>query len=181
MAKYPGRPGHGYHLSKFLSKIVSQAERELGSETKPAALRKLWRETPFPAEFFNSELGLPYLAAEGGLTEEDLLALAGRWGMTPGGKGCVMGVDQGNGLHVVIKEPHEDKGVVLTVRVHHEPRTDAVFSHLDSLMEAYDVRFCVIDGLPNTHAARAFARRFPGRVWLAYYGETQKGISILGL
>jgi uncharacterized Zn finger protein (UPF0148 family) len=74
---------------------------------------------------------------------------------------------------VVIKEPHGD--IVLTVRIHHEPQTDPVFSHLDQLMETYDVLFCVIDALPNTHASRAFAKRFPGRVWCAYYGATQKG------
>lgn len=33
------------------------------------------------------------------------------------------------------------------------------------------VRACVIDALPTTHAARAIARREPGRVFLAYYGQ----------
>jgi hypothetical protein len=89
-----------------------------------------------------------------------------------------MGVDQGNGLHIVIKEPHGD--IVLTIRVHHEPMTDPTFSHLDSLMETYDVRYCVIDALPNTHAARAFAKRFAGRVWCAYYGGSQKGTAAWG-
>jgi hypothetical protein len=42
-------------------------------------------------------------------------------------------------------------------------------------MNLFDVRSCVIDALPNQHAARAFARRFPGKVHLAYYGEAQKG------
>jgi hypothetical protein len=52
--------------------------------------------------------------------------------------------------------------------------TDPIFSHLDHFMNDFDVRACVIDALPNTHAAKAFAHRFPGRVWLAYYGN-QKG------
>jgi len=173
-AKYD-RPVHGYQLSKFASVIVSEAERAAGCLTKPAALLRQWRETQFPNDFYNSELGLPYQTAEGGLTEQDLLQLAGSWGMTARGKACTMGVDQGNGLHIVVKEPSPDKDVVFTVRVHNEPMADATFSHLDSFMEAYDVRACVIDGMPNTHAARAFAGRFPGRVWLAYYGSSQKG------
>jgi hypothetical protein len=169
---------HGYHLTKFLSPVVSEQDRAAGCFTRAAGLLTLWRETQLPREFFNSELGLPYLGAEDGLSEGDLLALAGKWGMPPKGKGCVMGVDQGNGLHIVIKEPHGD--IVLTVRVHHEPMTDALFNHLDSFMETYDVRFCVIDALPSPHAARAFAKRFSGRVWCAYYGGAQKGTATWG-
>ncbi len=174
VAKHPERPTHGYHLSKFQSQIVSQQEREQGHHTKPSALLAEWRTTRFPEEFFNSEVGLPYLAAEGGLTEQELLALEGVYGQPDFGKGCVMGVDQGNGLHVVVKEP-TGSGLVCTVRIHNEPMTDAVFSHLDHFMANYDVRACVIDALPNTHAARAFSRRFPGRVWMAFYSSTQKG------
>ena len=171
--RHPGRPIRGYHVSKFLSPVVSEQDRSQGLYTRPAALLKLYRETSFPSEFYNSELGLPYLGAEDGLSENDLLACAGKWGMPPTGKGCVMGVDQGNGLHIVIKEPHGD--ILLTVRVHHEPQTNPLFSHLDQFMETYDVRYCVIDALPNTHAARAFNKRFSGRVWCAYYGGNQKG------
>ncbi|MCL5942054.1 MAG: phage terminase large subunit family protein, partial [Actinobacteria bacterium] len=174
VAKYPGRPTRGYQLSKFQSQVLSQKEREQGHLTKPAALLAEWRATRYPEEFFNSEVGLPYLAAEGGLSEQDLLALEGPYGQPESGRGCVMGVDQGHGLHLVVKEPTESE-IVLTVRVHHEPMTDAVFSHLDHFMAAYDVRACVIDALPNTHAARAFARRFPGRVWLSFYSATQRG------
>ncbi|MHB1343011.1 MAG: phage terminase large subunit family protein [Thermoleophilia bacterium] len=180
VAKYPGRPTHGYHLSKFASRILSEREREAGAQTKPAALLAEWRRTSFPAEFFHSELGLPYLAADGGLRHEELLRMVGRYAQAESGRGCVLGVDQGNGLHVVVKEPHEDKDIVFTARVHYEPQTDATFSHLDYFMEAFDVRSCVIDALPNTHAARAFARRYPGRVHLAYYGDTLKGLADWG-
>jgi hypothetical protein len=176
VAKYPERRRRGYHVSKFASTVLSQRERELGAHTKPAALLAEWRQTAFPGEFYNSELGLPYLPAEGGLSEQDLLGLVGPYGMTARGKGCVMGVDQGNGLHVVIKEPHES-GIVFTVRAHHEPQTDPTFSHLDHFMADFDVRAVVIDGLPNTHAARAFARRYPGKVWLSYYGNSKGRVS----
>src|SRR5262249_9059243 len=49
------------------------------------------------------------------------------------------------------------------------------FSQLDGLMEAFQVRKCVIDAMPETHATRAFANRFRGRVWLNYFNENQKG------
>jgi hypothetical protein len=172
--KYPGRATHGYHFSKFFSKVLSRADIEQGCETKASALLREWQMTDFPQEFYNSELGLPYLAAEGGLTEQDLKSISGNWTMRERGKGCVMGVDQNRGLHIVIKQPDENQGVVFTLRVHHEPQTDADFSHLDHFMEAYDVRACVIDALPGTQAASAFAHRFRGRVWCAYY-TAQKG------
>lgn len=175
VAKYPNVKIHGFHLSKFYSQVVSQTEKEKGLLTKPAALLQLWRETSHPGEFYNSELGLPYLSAEGGLTEQDLMALEGKYGQMRVGKGCVMGVDQGNGLHIVIKEPTDNPDMVLTIRVHWVHQTDEIFSHLDEFMRDFDVRACVIDGLPNTHAARSFARRHIGKVWLSYYGETQKG------
>ena len=180
VAKFSDRPARGYQISKFISSVVSEQDKALGSMTRPAALLRLWQTTQFPGEFYNSEMGLPHLAAEGGLTEDDLLKISGRWGMPPVGLGCVMGVDQGNGLHLVIKEPHEDSGLVFTVRVHHEPMTDAIFSHLDYYMETYDVQCCIIDALPNTHAARAFAQRHQGRVWCSYYGGSQKGTATYG-
>src|SRR5680860_179265 len=155
----------------------SEREREAGAQTKPAALLAEWRRTHYPAEFFQSELGLPYLAADGGLRQQDLLALVGKYAQMNSGRACVMGVDQGNGLHVVLKEPVKESDIVLNVRVHHEPQTDATFTHLDCFMGAFDVRACVIDALPNSHAARAFAQRYPGRVHLAYYGETQRGLA----
>jgi hypothetical protein len=175
-AKYD-RPTHGYHLSKFASVILSERERQAGVKTKPAALLAEWRRTQFPAEFYASELGLPYLAADGGLTAQELQALVGNYSELSKGKKCFMGVDQGNGLHVVVKEPYEAKDMVFVVRTHHEPQAEATFGHLDYFMDAFDVRACVIDALPNTHAARAFAQRYPGRVFLAYYGDTQKGLA----
>ncbi|MBN1629431.1 MAG: phage terminase large subunit family protein, partial [Thermoleophilia bacterium] len=176
VAKRPSVTRRGYAVSKFAAAHVSEQERNDGCYTKPAALLRQWRTTQFPGEFYNSELGLPYMAAEGGLTEQDLQALVGAYPVMATGRECVMGVDQGNGLHVVVKEPADD-GYAMTVYCHHEPMTDETFSHLDHLMNAFDVRACVIDALPNTHAARSFARRFRGRVWLSYYGNQKGGIA----
>jgi hypothetical protein len=42
-------------------------------------------------------------------------------------------------------------------------------------MKNFNVRRCVVDGLPETRNARAFADRFKGRVYLNYYNQYQKG------
>jgi len=37
------------------------------------------------------------------------------------------------------------------------------------------VSTCVIDGLPETHATREFAKRWPGQVFLNFFNESQRG------
>jgi hypothetical protein len=70
--------------------------------------------------------------------QSELLSLVGKWGQLERGKGCVMRVDQGNGLHIVVKEPHKaDSHFLFVVRTHHEPTTDATFTHLDHFMDSY--------------------------------------------
>ncbi len=46
---------------------------------------------------------------------------------------------------------------------------------LDRLMRNFNVSRCVVDALPETRNARAFAKRFPGKVYLNYYNEHRKG------
>ena len=42
-------------------------------------------------------------------------------------------------------------------------------------MRTFSVTRCVVDALPETRNARAFAERFKGKVFLNYYNERQKG------
>jgi hypothetical protein len=86
---------------------------------------------------------------------------------------CFMGVDTGKALHVVI---------LLQPTVYYEERLDVVhlaeygdFSDLDALMKKFDVSCCVIDGLPETHATREFAKRQVGRVFMNFVNESQRG------
>ena len=49
------------------------------------------------------------------------------------------------------------------------------FEELDSLMEQFHIYRCVIDGLPETHATREFARRHSEKVFLNFFNEHQRG------
>ncbi len=49
------------------------------------------------------------------------------------------------------------------------------YSELDELMKKYNITTCVIDALPEIHATRDFANRHPGRVYLNYFVESQRG------
>ena len=81
-----------------------------------------------------------------------------------------MGVDQGNDLHVVIGKTTPQKSATIT---HLSVRKD--WEELDGLMKDFNVWRCVVDALPETRNARAFAKRHPGKVFLNYYNERQKG------
>jgi hypothetical protein len=86
---------------------------------------------------------------------------------------CTMGVDTGRELHVVVSRPlsgddWEHRRVVY-LGVHRD------FSELDGLMRRFNVDRCVVDGLPETHATREFARRWPMRVFLNFFNEHQRG------
>jgi len=49
------------------------------------------------------------------------------------------------------------------------------WEELDGLMDSFHVSRCVVDALPETRNARAFAERHRGKVYLNYYNEHQKG------
>jgi hypothetical protein len=86
-------------------------------------------------------------------------------------QGCTMGVDTGRELHVVISRFLKDsnKRRVIYLGVHRD------FEELDELMRRFNVGVCVIDGLPETHATRAFAERHFGQVFMNFFVESQKG------
>jgi hypothetical protein len=67
-----------------------------------------------------------------------------------------MGVDTGRALHTVIRQ-HFESGAHRLVYLN-ECRA---FAELSELIERFNVRRCVIDSLPETHAMREFALRQP--------------------
>ena len=85
---------------------------------------------------------------------------------------CSMGVDTGAELHVVVLKCDDDdaaKQHLIHLSVCHD------FSDLDPLMKRFKVGRCVIDGLPEMHAARAFAKRNRGHVYLNFFNQHQRG------
>jgi len=49
------------------------------------------------------------------------------------------------------------------------------WNELDRLMNNFNILRCIVDALPETRNARAFAERFKGNVFLNYYNKHQKG------
>lgn len=128
-----------------------------------------WLDATDRAEFYNSGLGLPYLDPDSILVTPEIA-----WGCVdpelhwqPHGVNCVMGVDQrGRENHVVIGWMGKAKVEIRHIEI---IQNDKPFARLAELMNQYDVDCCVSDALPNYNDAVRFAKKFPRRVFLAYY------------
>ena len=133
-------------------------------------------------DFYNLKIGIAYVDAQNRLSVQEVLDCCHDTGMaSESDQGCYMGVDQGNELHVVIGRKHKTRGGelvyidVLKGNNNNDKNDDSGWKQLDGLMKRFKVMRCVVDAMPNTKAARLFSERFPGRVFLCYYNEHQKG------
>jgi hypothetical protein len=165
VADYPGRPIHGYRISQLFS-----------SKVDPAEILHEYRTTRYPDRFYNLKIGIPYVDLDRRLDVMSVLALCGDAPMVEKGDerfGYFMGVDTGSQLHVVILKADDELDSKLKQLVHLSTCHD--FSDLDSLMSRFPIFRCVIDGMPETHATREFAKRHRGRVFLNFFNENQRG------
>ena len=150
----------GYHYSQLFSQFVDAAD-----------ILHQYRTTTNLTDFYNLKIGIPYVEATNRLSVQEVLALCGIEGILSQDPGpSFMGVDQGKSLHVVIGKKHLQKtGRIVHLGVYKD------WTELDRLMKIFNILRCVVDALPETRNARAFAERFKGRVFLNYYAEHQKG------
>ena len=161
VAKRPSITGkRGYHYSQLFSHFVD-----------PGDILHQFRTTNNLTDFYNLKIGVAYVEAENRLSVQEVLALCGNEGIaSEDPRPCFMGIDQGKDLHVVIGKKHPQKaGKIIHLGIYKD------WEELDRLMKNFKVVRCVVDALPETRNARAFAERFRGKVYLNYYNEHQKG------
>src|SRR3989442_8520207 len=119
------------------------------------------------------KIGIPCADLDRRLDVPTILALCGDAPMPEGAKGyCAMGVDTGKDLHAVILRGDDadwEKHHLVHAGVYQD------FSELDALITRFGVVRCVIDGLPETHATREFARKHGGLVAMNFFNENQRG------
>jgi hypothetical protein len=150
----------GYHYSQLFSHFVD-----------PGDILHQFRTTNNLTDFYNLKIGVAYVDAENRLSVEEVLALCGNESLASSDPGpCFCGIDQGKDLHVVIGKKHPQKaGEIIHLGIYKD------WEELDRLMGNFKVVRCVVDALPETRNARAFAERHRGKVYLNYYDEHQKG------
>jgi hypothetical protein len=161
VAKKPGvKERRGYHYSQLFSHFVD-----------PGDILHQFRTTNNLTDFYNLKIGNAYVEAENRLSVQEVLALCSNEGIVSEDKGpCYMGVDQGKDLHVVIGKKHPEKaGQIIHLCVYRD------WKELDRLIKNFNVQRCVVDALPETRNARAFAKRHNGKIFLCYYQDHQKG------
>ena len=165
VADFPDRDIHGYRISQLFS-----------SKVDPGEILAEYRLTRYPDRFYNLKIGVPWSGTDRRLDEATVLSLCTDDVMIErGGPNAdyIMGVDTGKALHVVVLETNRNEGEEL-------PRLVALFTcrefaELDAIMERFAIKRCVIDGLPETHATRAFAERALGHVSMCFFNEHQRG------
>ena len=162
LADYPNRKIHGYRVSQLFSAMVD-----------PGEILEEYATTRHPDRFYNLKIGIPWADLERRVDPATVFSLVGD--VSPWSEDlhlCCMGVDTGKDLHAVILRQDYNKKEPVTL-IHLDICRD--FAELDDLMERFQVRRCVIDGLPETHATRAFAKRHYRRVYLCFFNENQRG------
>lgn len=164
VADFPGRSVHGYRISQLFSPKVD-----------PGAILQEYRTAQYPERFYNLKIGVPWTDLGTRLDVASVLSLCGDAAMAESDRSGIatMGVDTGKQLHVVILADEwrasAHRRQLLHLAVVHD------FAELDALIDRFQVERCVIDGLPEIHATREFARRHPGRVFMNFFNEHQRG------
>ncbi len=158
--KPPITDKRGYHYSQLFSQFVD-----------PAEILHQYRTTTNLRDFWNLKIGVAWVEAENRLSVQEVISLCGDHGIQSQDAGpCFMGVDQGKDLHIVIGKAHPQKaGKIIHMGVYKD------WEELDRLMKNFSVLRCVVDALPETRNARAFAEKHKGKVFLNFYREFFKG------
>jgi len=157
----------GYHITQLMAPWITATE--ILQKEERARIRPTQQLSGIK-DFYNFCLGEAYGGENQPLNRDVLLeCIQNKYDLEDKARHTVMGVDQGDILHVVIFAKDREG----EVRLVHCATYDS-FDDLPDLMDKYGVVFCMIDALPNKHSARKFALMYPAKVWLVYYNVNQK-------
>jgi len=164
VAEHPDAEIPGYHISQLYSPTMNAKEIvDAWIKVRDNEARK--------QVFYNSKLGLPYVATGAQLTRAQLDACLTTLQPRDASVGSTMGIDvsQDRAHYAEISEWKGGHKIVLNVL---RPTWD----ELPGIMNQYGVRCCVIDANPERYKAREFAERFDQRVFMAWYPRDTKAL-----
>ena len=160
VADFPDRAIHGYRISQLFS-----------SKMDPGEILEEYRTSLYPERFYNLKIGIPWADLERRVDPASVLALRGH--VTPWEEGrhsSAMGVDTGKNLHVVVlRKDAQRRGYLELIDL----GVCQSFEDLDYYMDRFRVWKCVIDGQPETHATKEFAKRWRSRVYMNFFTESR--------
>jgi len=145
----------GYHFSHLVDLRKSARDIEEAAENYEDI-----------RDFYNFVLGLPYEMQTDRLTQEAIEAcIDARYRLLTRAQGTYMGIDQG--IYIVILRPLDD-GRLAVVWVEKKDSLRG-WDEIATLFDQFGVVSAVVDGEPDRLPASRLARKFPRRVWLAFY------------
>jgi hypothetical protein len=151
----------GYHVNKLFAKNITVSELMKRFEDGLVDDTKLQR-------FYNGDLGVAFTSSGAKLNYEMLNACKGDYTMPNScSRPCVMGIDVGNKLHTVIAEVLPDKTAKM-VYIGMENDKEDIYD----LCRRFNVKFGVIDSLPEKRLAKEICSRVKG-MFRAFYGNVK--------
>jgi len=162
VAKHPNiKDKHGYLIHQMLSSYVE--------------IKTMWEKFKLAVEddtklqvFYNSMLGLTYAGKGAKLTDDILNACKDFYLMpTDEREPCVMGVDVGKRLHVVVRKIVQEGEKLPLVFA----GTVREFEELDFLFARFNIVSYVIDAMPETRKSIDYACKHPGRGYICRYHQ----------
>lgn len=156
--KYPGEEISGYWINQMMCPWRTCAD-----------LLKEEADAQDEQYFYNFVLGMPYIAADQKIPQSLFLRNITSESAELSGWN-VMGADTGDENHIVIGN---SKGIFWIGKIKDNPGKTR-WEYMAELIQFYDVRVCVIDGMPWTEEALRLARKFPYRVFLNFYKDDPK-------
>jgi len=153
------------HYPQFLSPTIS-----------PREIIEAYFNADDMKNFFNRKRGKPYLDPSQVPVNLEMLNECAELGMEMGviwkqrATGTFMGIDQMGQFNVVLIAERLPTGHMAIIHAE-EIYADEPFERCDVLMVQYGVQCCVCEALPNFNSAWSFAKRHPGKVFIAGYAD----------
>lgn len=186
------RPGQKYYrgcLSCAAPLVMSQGEWVAlyphRQERQGYQLSQLYRELPVvgfadPADWLMDQilgarktmdklrvtislLGRPYTGDRAPVTDTVLDHCEGEEGLLERGNGCLMGIDQGDTLHIVLGRPRGNRVQVVWMEVTED------WHRIPQLIQQFGVGCAVGDALPNKHSMKELAREASIPFFVQYF------------
>jgi hypothetical protein len=182
----PGQHISGYWIPQMICPWIS-----------PSRLIQTFHDSEDISQFYNFNLGLPYISADQRVQEQLFIKNLVTGVRADQAEGNVAGIDTGGekGLHLtvgnakgiffmqVLKDnltPGDGRGhCKLCGRSKAASRCGCRFEQLADILTFYDIRTAVIDGMPYTEEAYALAKAFPYKVFLNWFNDDPKLIEIV--
>lgn len=174
-ARFPKHETRSYSITQMIAPWV-----------KPKDLIKAYKQAEKDGEldyFYNHKLGEPYVAL--GSQIQKTLILRNLTQKEIAEVNCIGGADvQLHELYVMIGT-EEGVFAIIVVRDTDEyidsegKEGKSKWDRMAELMDVYDIRYFVIDGGYTPNEVIAFAKRFPGRVWVNWYKDDPKKAKII--